>query len=55
LLQPIEVDEKEKVEQLLTTLLSENLVYSSNFENEHTGNINYQQYNIGNMNIKYRK
>jgi hypothetical protein len=55
LLQPVEIDEKEKVEQLLTTLPSKSLVYSSNFENEYTGNINYQQYNTNRLNTEYRK
>jgi hypothetical protein len=49
-----EIEDKEKVEQLLTTLPSESLVYSSNFENEHTGKINYLQYNIGKHNSEYR-
>lgn len=54
LMQPIEIDDNEKVEQLETTLHSENLVYSSTFENEYTGNINYQQYNTGKLNKQYR-
>jgi hypothetical protein len=46
LFKPIEITDKKVVEQVAAALPLENLTYTSDFENEHLGNITYKQYNL---------
>lgn len=52
LFKPIEITDKKIVEQVATALLSQNMTYSADFENEHLGKISYKQYNLKNLNSK---
>lgn len=55
LFKPIEIEDKEKVELLQTTLQDKDLVYSNTYKNEYTGNTIYAQYNMGKKNNKLRQ
>ena len=46
LFKPVEITDKKMVEQVAAALPKECLTYSSQFENEHLGNITYKQYNL---------
>lgn len=52
LFKPIEITNKEVVEQVATALPEEYLTYSATFENENLGNITYKQYNLKKLNSK---
>lgn len=52
---PIEITDKKIVESMAVDLLSsENLTYSAEFENDHTGIIHYYQYNLNKLNNQFR-
>lgn len=52
LFKPIEITEKEKVENLIHSLPGENITYQATFSNDHLGDIDYIQYNIRRQKIE---
>ena len=55
LFKPVEITDKKMVEQVTAALPQEYLTYSSQFENEHLGNITYKQYNLRSVKSEYDK